>query len=157
MRVLFHFIITMGVYFGYLAPAVAVLPDEVLPDQRLEARARAISSQLRCLVCRNETIDDSNAALARDLRLLVRNRLLAGDSDGEVVDFIVARYGEYVLLKPRFRGATLVLWFFPLFILIAGVVYLVFIAGHKKTDAPLPLSCEEEKRVRHLLYDETGW
>ena len=91
-------------------PAIAVQPDEILPDPALEARARSISAGLRCLVCRNENIDDSNADLARDLRLLVRERLVAGDSDTEVVDYLVSRYGEYVLLNPTARGSNLLLW-----------------------------------------------
>ena len=91
-------------------PAIAVQPDEILPDPALEARARSISAGLRCLVCRNENIDDSNADLARDLRLLVRERLVAGDSDTQVVDYLVSRYGEYVLLNPTARGSKLLLW-----------------------------------------------
>ena len=99
------------------SPALAVQPDEVLPDPAMEARAREISKDLRCLVCRNESIDESNAELARDLRLLVRERLVAGDSNTEVVEFIVDRYGEYVLLRPTASGSNLLLW-------IAGPVML---------------------------------
>ncbi|MCZ4353626.1 cytochrome c-type biogenesis protein CcmH [Roseovarius aestuarii] len=102
-------------------PALAVQPDEVLEDPILEKRARDISSGLRCLVCRNENIDDSNANLARDLRLLVRERLVAGDSNDEVVDFIVARYGEYVLLRPRADGSALVLWLAGPLMLLLGI------------------------------------
>src|SRR3954471_2865683 len=94
-------------------PAWAVQPDEVLPDATLEARARALSKELRCMVCQNQSIDDSDAPLARDLRLLVRERLRGGDSDGQVIDFLVARYGEFVLLKPRFNWHTALLWLGP--------------------------------------------
>jgi cytochrome c-type biogenesis protein CcmH len=104
------------------APGLAVQPDEVLDDPALEARARELSAGLRCLVCRNESIDDSNAELARDLRLLVRERLLAGDNDGEVIDFVVARYGEYVLLRPTTTGSNMVLW-------VAGPAMLIVALG----------------------------
>ena len=104
------------------SPALAVQPDEVLPDPAMEARAREISKDLRCLVCRNESIDESNAELARDLRLLVRERLVAGDSNTEVVEFIVDRYGEYVLLRPTASGSNLLLW-------IAGPAMLVLGLG----------------------------
>jgi cytochrome c-type biogenesis protein CcmH len=101
-------------------PLRAVQVDEILPDPALEARARAISHELRCMVCQNQSIDDSEAPLARDLRLLVRERLKAGDSDGQVLDFMVARYGEFVLLKPRMSWHTAILWATPLAILVAG-------------------------------------
>src|SRR5690606_12873648 len=99
-------------------PAHAVQPDEVLDDPALEARARALSAHLRCLVCQNQSIDDSDAPLAKDLRLLVRERLVAGDSDTEVTNFLVARYGEFVLLKPPFAKHTLLLWLTPLLLLL---------------------------------------
>ena len=108
------------------APVHAVQVDEILPDQRLEARAREISRELRCMVCQNQSIDDSEAPLARDLRLLVRERLKAGDSDAQVVDFMVARYGEFVLLKPRMSWHTAILWGAPLAILIAGLFAIGF-------------------------------
>jgi cytochrome c-type biogenesis protein CcmH len=100
-------------------PAVAVTPQEILPDKGLEKRAREISAELRCLVCQNQSIDDSDAPLAHDLRILVRERLTAGDSDAQVLDFVVARYGDFVLLKPPFSMATLLLWMMPL-IALAG-------------------------------------
>jgi cytochrome c-type biogenesis protein CcmH len=103
------------------APLHAVQVDEILPDPVLEARARAISHDLRCMVCQNQSIDDSEASLARDLRLLVRERLKAGDSDTQVIDFMVARYGEFVLLKPRVNWHTAILWGAPLVILVAGL------------------------------------
>ncbi len=101
--------------------AIAVEPDEILSDPVLESRARALSAELRCLVCQNQSIDDSNAPLARDLRLLVRERLKAGDKDSQVMDYVVARYGEFVLLRPRFGGATLLLWLSPLLLLFVGI------------------------------------
>ncbi|RCL00197.1 MAG: cytochrome c-type biogenesis protein CcmH [Candidatus Tokpelaia sp. JSC189] len=139
MRIFLHFIVLWVVYLGFIAVVSAVLPNELLPDQKLEMRARVISAQLRCLVCRNETIDDSNAFLARDLRLLVRERLQAGDSDRQVLDFIVARYGEYILLKPRFSGAKIILWLAPVFILMLEVAYIVFVIIKRKNLIPLTL------------------
>jgi cytochrome c-type biogenesis protein CcmH len=97
-------ILMLALSVGFAGSAAAVEPDEVLADSALESRARALSAELRCMVCQNQSIDDSNAPLARDLRILVRERIAAGDSDGEVVDFRVARYGEFILLKPRFSG-----------------------------------------------------
>ena len=102
------------------SPALAVQPDEILPDPALEARARELSRELRCMVCQNQSIDDSDAPLARDLRLLVRERLKAGDSDAQVLDFLTARYGEFVLLKPRLRWDTALLWFAPALVLLVG-------------------------------------
>src|SRR5580693_10761494 len=107
------------------APLHAVQVDEILPDPVLETRARAISHDLRCMVCQNQSIDDSEAPLARDLRILVRERLTAGDSDPQVVDFLVARYGEFVLLKPRFEWQTAVLWSTPAAALLAGAIAIV--------------------------------
>lgn len=101
----------------------AVLPDEMLADPLLESRARAISTQLRCVVCQNETIDDSHSPIARDMRLLVRQRLQAGDSDQAVIDHLVARYGEFVLLQPRVEPATYVLWGLPFVLVVAGVFF----------------------------------
>ena len=115
-----------GPFAGGVAPAFAVNPDEVLKDAGLEARARDLSAGLRCLVCQNQSIDDSNADLAKDLRLLVRQRLVAGDTNDEVIDYLVSRYGEFVLLKPRFDVATLALWGTPFVVLIAGIGFAVF-------------------------------
>lgn len=136
------------------APGFAVQPDEMLDDPELEARAREISSGLRCLVCRNESIDDSNAELARDLRLLVRERLVAGDSNEEVVDYIVDRYGEYVLLKPQIDGANLILWLAgPLMLILGGGIGLYFI--RRRAAAPAgaeaELSEEEQARLREIM------
>src|SRR5580704_17442252 len=102
------------------SPARAVLPDEVMSDPAREARARALSQELRCMVCQNQSIDDSEAPLARDLRLLVRERIASGDSDAQVIDFLVARYGEFVLLRPRFERLTLLLWLLPPLALAGG-------------------------------------
>ncbi|WP_294608579.1 cytochrome c-type biogenesis protein [Roseovarius sp.] len=136
------------------APLWAVQPDEVLDDPALEARAREISSGLRCLVCRNESIDDSNAELARDLRLLVRERLVAGDSDEEAVDFIVDRYGEYVLLKPRTGGANILLWLAGPLMLGTGLI-LAGVYLRRRSRAPetsvAELSEAEENRLREIL------
>jgi len=118
-------------------PLHAVQVDEILPDQGLETRARAISHELRCMVCQNQSIDDSEAPLARDLRLLVRERLTAGDSDTQVVDFMVARYGEFVLLKPRMNWHTAILWATPLAILIAGL-FAVGFSVLRRSAGPLP-------------------
>lgn len=136
------------------APVFAVQPDEILADAALEARARDISAGLRCLVCRNESIDDSNAELARDLRLLVRERLVAGDSDEAVVAFIVERYGEYVLLNPKTGGANLLLWLAgPLMLVAGGVMAGLYLRG--RASAPEPevarLSKREEDRLREIL------
>lgn len=113
----------MATLLAVLLPlaAHAVQPDEVLPDAAQEKRARSISAGLRCLVCQNQSIDDSDAPLARDLRLIVRERIKAGDNDGAVVEYIVARYGDYVLLKPPFNTSTLILWASPLFLLLGGI------------------------------------
>ncbi len=136
------------------APVFAVTPEEILDDPALEARAREISKELRCLVCRNENIDESNAELAADLRVLVRERLVEGDSDGEVIDYVVGRYGEYVLLKPTTTGANLLLWIAgPVMLLIAGGVGFVYIRGRRTAPdaASEGLSTEEEARLKDLL------
>jgi cytochrome c-type biogenesis protein CcmH len=134
-------------------PARAVQPDEVLADPALEARARAISEGLRCLVCQNQSIDDSDAPLAKDLRLLVRERLKAGDSDQQIKDFVVARYGEFVLLEPRLSAHTFVLWFAtPL--VFAAALLLVFLAYRRRMAAPqglTPLSASEKRKLKRLL------
>ncbi|MCC0041148.1 MAG: cytochrome c-type biogenesis protein CcmH [Rhodobiaceae bacterium] len=135
---------------------LAVQPGEMLADPALEARAREISAKLRCLVCQNQTIDDSDAALARDLRILVRERLMAGDSDAEVIDFIVARYGEYVLLQPRLSRHTLVLWTAPAaFVLLGGMLALVLFRRNRTArSAPAPLDEAEKARLAALLKDD---
>jgi len=135
-------------------PALAVQPDEVLRDPRLEARARALSQHLRCMVCQNQSIDDSDAPLARDLRLLVRERLSAGDSDGQVIDFLVSRYGEFVLLKPRFEWHTAALWLLPPVILLAGAI-AVFLSTRRRPVAPDPALTEAERvKLSEILRGE---
>lgn len=136
------------------APAWAVQPEEILDDPLLEERARDISTDLRCLVCRNENIDDSNSELAKDLRLLVRERLVAGDSNEETVDFIVDRFGEYVLLRPRAGGTNLVLYLAgPLMLLLALGVALSYLRGRSKAPsrAEAGLSAEEQARLDEIL------
>jgi cytochrome c-type biogenesis protein CcmH len=135
-------------------PAVwAVQPDEILSDRALETRARELSRELRCMVCQNQSIDDSDAPLARDLRVLVRERLQAGDNDRQVLDFLVARYGEFVLLKPRFTWRTALLWTAPILILLAGLI-AIGAALRRRRAAPaavLPLAREEERRIKEIL------
>src|SRR5512133_3843687 len=120
--------------------AMAVEPDEVLSDATLEGRARALSKELRCMVCQNQSIDDSEAPLARDLRILVRERLQAGDSDGQVIDFLVARYGEFVLLRPRFSWHTAVLWLGPAALLLVGGCALLVLARRYRTRTYLKIA-----------------
>lgn len=134
-------------------PVLAVQPDEILDDQILEQRARELSKGLRCMVCQNESIDDSDAALARDLRILVRERLVAGDSDDEVLDFVVERYGEFALLKPTFGGGNLILWIAgPL-----GLIFALFIGvnmvrrSNASSGAKDTLSSDEEARLNEIL------
>jgi cytochrome c-type biogenesis protein CcmH len=131
--------------------ALAVEADEMLKDPALEARARALSQTLRCMVCQNESIDESQAPLARDIRILVRERIAAGDSDVAVRDFLVARYGEFILLEPRFRPATALLWALPILVLIACAA-LIFVRARRRRDvAPAPLSVAEKRRLEALL------
>ena len=135
-------------------PLFAVQPDEMLDDPALEARARDISEGLRCVVCRNESIDDSNAELAGDLRVLVRERLLAGDTDEEVVAYIVDRYGEYVLLKPQAGGSNLVLWLAgPAMLLLGAAIGVVFVRRRSQAapQAEAVLTDEEQARLREIM------
>jgi len=137
-------------------PAVAVEPSEVLPDPALEARARELGRALRCVVCQNQSIDDSSAEVAADMRRAVRERLVAGDSNAAVFDFMVARYGDYVLLRPPFKPGTLLLWLgAPLVLLVAGGALLF--AARRRTAAPVaapePLSDEERQRLDRILRD----
>jgi cytochrome c-type biogenesis protein CcmH len=138
-----------------IAPAFAVEPDEVLPDPALEARARTLSKELRCMVCQNQSIDDSAAPLARDLRLLVRERLKAGDSDTQVLDFLVRRYGDFVLLKPPFNWQTALLWLLsPLLLLLATLSLWPAIRRARRgpmVTSPAPLTDAEQGRLRSLL------
>jgi cytochrome c-type biogenesis protein CcmH len=141
----------LALLLGCLTPSLAVRPDEVLGDPVLEARARTLSAELRCLVCQNQSIDDSAAPLARDLRLLVRERLKAGDSDAAVKAYLVARYGDFVLLKPPFDAQTLLLWLMPAGILGAGLIgILASRRGARKRQEPLPLDAVEQSRLDAL-------
>jgi cytochrome c-type biogenesis protein CcmH len=134
------------------APAFAVNPDEVLADPALEARARTLSGELRCMVCQNQSIDDSNAELAKDLRLLVRERITDGDSDEQVLNYIVSRYGEFVLLKPRFSTKTALLWGAPLLLVVVGGISLAVLA-RRRAGKPTgsSLTAEEQARLSELL------
>jgi cytochrome c-type biogenesis protein CcmH len=143
-------LIALPVLLSCLSPALAVQPDEQLSDPALETRARDISAGLRCLVCQNQSIDDSNAPLARDLRILVRERLEAGDSNQQVLDYLVARYGDFILLKPRFAPYTLILWLTPAVVLVVGgIVALRRFRRPKGT--PETLSAEEETKLARIL------
>ncbi len=138
----------------------AVQPDEIMANPEQEARARALSRELRCMVCQNQSIDDSDAPLARDLRLLVRERIAAGYTDAQVMDFLVSRYGEFVLLKPRLEGHTLVLWLIPPLALIGGGLTLWFYnrrrtrVGEGEGGATFHLTPDEEARLEKLIADE---
>ncbi|TAV72985.1 cytochrome c-type biogenesis protein [Rhizobium leguminosarum] len=134
------------------APAFAVNPDEVLADPALEARARTLSAELRCMVCQNQSIDDSNADLAKDLRLLVRERITDGDSDEAVLNYIVSRYGEFVLLKPRVSMKTVLLWGAPVLLVLAGGLSLLIFA-RKRAGKPTgsKLTADEQVRLSELL------
>ena len=142
------------------APAAfAVQPDEIMADPAKEARARELSRELRCMVCQNQSIDDSEAPLARDLRILVRERIAAGDSDRQVIDFLVARYGEFVLLKPRFNPHTLLLWLVPPLVLAGGAVALWRFGRRRPAASAVAasgahLTPEEESRLAALMSEE---
>jgi cytochrome c-type biogenesis protein CcmH len=132
-------------------PALAVLPGEILADPALEARARAISEKLRCLVCQNQSIDDSDADLAHDLRVLVRERIMAGDTDRQVIDYIVARYGEFVLLKPRFNVRNALLWSTPVVLILAGGAFILVASRRRRAAATAALSSEERSELEAIL------
>lgn len=140
--------------------AYAVQPDEIMSDPVKEARARDLSRELRCMVCQNQSIDDSEAPLARDLRILVRERIAAGDSDAQVIDFLVARYGEFVLLKPRLNPHTWLLWFLPPLVLAGGGTALWINVRQRRSSAlgmdpsPFKLTAEEEARLERLIAAE---
>lgn len=145
----------LALIFMLLAtPLAAVEPDEVLSDPVLEQRALNLSKGLRCPICQSESIDESNAPISKDLRLLVRERLVAGDSDAQALDFIVARYGEFVLLKPTFGGANWVLWAAgPLMLLLSGIAGIAYVRGRARAQAPQDagLSEEEHAALRDIL------
>jgi cytochrome c-type biogenesis protein CcmH len=150
-------ILALAAAIAFGSPAYAVQPDEILADPIKEARARELSKELRCMVCQNQSIDDSDAPLARDLRLLVRERVSAGDTDSQVIDFLVARYGEFVLLKPRFNPHTVLLWLLPPLALMGGGIALWVYsnrrrrAGVSDQESVLKLTPEEVARLEELL------
>ena len=157
MKKILAFAFAIAVLTGS-STAYAVQPDEIMADPMKEARARALSQELRCMVCQNQSIDDSEAPLARDLRLLVRERIAAGDSDAQVIDFLVARYGEFVLLKPRLERQTLLLWLLPPLALAGGGIAL-WLHGRRRTksalgEATVTLTPDEEARLAALIADE---
>jgi cytochrome c-type biogenesis protein CcmH len=135
-------------------PALAVQPDEMLSDPALEARARALSAELRCMVCQNESIDDSNAPLARDLRILVRERLQAGDSDKAVKDFLVERYGDFILLKPPLEWRTVALWSAPFVLLVLGGAGIYLSLQRRRATSAIALSSAEQAKVDEILKRE---
>jgi len=154
-RIVAALVVVIGV--AGLSPAYAVQPDEIMSDPAKETRARDLSRELRCMVCQNQSIDDSEAPLARDLRLLVRERIAAGDSDAQVIDFLVARYGEFVLLKPRLKPHTLLLWLLPPLALAGGGVALWMHSRRRSRSAAtedqssVKLTSEEEARLQRLM------
>lgn len=153
---LLSLVLSLTVGLSLTVSAGAVQPDEVLDDPALEARARALSAGLRCLVCQNQSIDDSDAPLAKDLRVLVRERLKAGDSDEEIIDFVVSRYGEFVLLKPRFSPHTWLLWLATPLVLLAALGVIIFSYRRRKsaTDRLKPLTANEKRRLKRLVGED---
>lgn len=150
-----RFALALLVLIGAASPAGAVNPDEMLQDPALEARARALSEQLRCMVCQNELIDASDASLARDLRLLLRERIAAGDTDQQVLDFLVARYGEFILLKPRFNAHTALLWLAPgIVLIVGGVVAFGVLRRRRPGNEASRLTGEEEAALKHIMADD---
>lgn len=156
LKFLARCVVVATLTLSVVGPAMAVHPDEILADPVLEQRARTLSLELRCLVCQNQSIDDSDAPLARDLRLLVRERLEAGDSDKDVLNYMVARYGEFVLLRPRFSARNALLWATPVLVLTLGGLAMVMLARRRGNAAAPPLSKAEEEQLNKLLKDETG-
>jgi cytochrome c-type biogenesis protein CcmH/NrfF len=138
-------------FFVTACPAFAVTPDEVLPNAALEARARSISAELRCMICQNQSIDDSDAELARDLRVLVRQRLLAGDSDAQVLDYVVSRYGEFVLLRPRVNWRNALLWGTPVLLLLVGGSYILVASRRRRTLETPALTDTERQALDEML------
>jgi cytochrome c-type biogenesis protein CcmH len=148
-----RWVLILLVMLALLAPAaraLAVQPDEMLPDPALETRARALSKELRCMVCQNQSIDDSDAPLARDLRILVREHLRAGETDQQVLDFLIARYGEFVLLRPRFSPHTVLLWLTPLGVLVIGALGIAMSARRQRSPEG-NLTASEEAQLAEIL------
>jgi cytochrome c-type biogenesis protein CcmH len=148
--------------YAVVPPALAVQPDEVLADATLEARARTLSRELRCMVCQNQSIDDSDAPLARDLRLLVRERIKAGDNDQQILDFLVSRYGQFVLLRPKFEWETAILWLTPLAVFLIGIVVSLAAwrvrrnGADSAPESAAPLSPTEQKRLSEIMTAANG-
>ncbi|WP_095203173.1 cytochrome c-type biogenesis protein [Mesorhizobium carmichaelinearum] len=145
-------LLVLMLVLGFAGTALAVKPDEMLADPALEARARALSEGLRCMVCQNQSIDESDADLARDLRILVRQRLVAGDTDQQVMDYVVSRYGEFVLLKPRFDLRNALLWGTPAILLFAGGIFIV-LSARSRRPVSTALSAEEQAALDKMLGD----
>lgn len=146
----------LAILLAFATPVLAADPSEMLKDPVQEKRAQALGKDLRCLVCQNESIEDSNADLAKDLRIIVRERIAAGESDSQVRQYVVDRYGDYVLLKPPFKASTLVLWLGPFALLLAGIAAIFAFYRRRQTSAPAqaaPLSAEEKRRLDKLLKD----
>ena len=150
MKALFTALFLMLISIG---SGFAAMPDEILKDSGLEARARVISKELRCMVCQNQSIDDSDAQLAKDLRIIVRERLVAGDSNAAILDFVEARYGEFVLLKPRFNAHTIALWASPFALVLAGMLLIWRRKVASADGAASTLTTDEEARLKRLLSD----
>jgi cytochrome c-type biogenesis protein CcmH len=146
-----RFLATMVVLGALLAPAYALSPDELLKDPALESRARAISAELRCLVCQNQSIDDSDAPLAKDLRTLVREQLTQGKSDAEIMEFVVARYGEFVLLKPRLTAGTILLWATPFAVLLIAGAMLLLRRRRVESAPETPLTEAERQALQRAI------
>ena len=156
MRKIQTLFVLIVILLGMLTQAFAVNPDEVLSNSVLEERARSLSAQIRCLVCQNQSIDDSDATLARDLRVLVREKLVEGMDDQQILDHLVDRYGEFVLLKPKFGAHTLLLWGIPIIGLILGLIAMMglFKRADKQQEKPSPLSKSEQKALSKILEDK---
>ena len=149
------FMLTLAIIVSLPLNAPAVEPSEILQNPQLEARARNLSQNIRCLVCQNQSIDDSNASLAKDLRKIVREQLVSGASDNEIYDFLIARYGDFVLLRPPVKATTYILWYGPLFIFFAGLLLSVlFLIRRKRIMPEEPLSLEEKEELSILISRE---
>jgi cytochrome c-type biogenesis protein CcmH len=156
-RIAHRLVLMLGVLLALASPARAVRPDEMLANPVLEARAQEVGKQLRCLVCRNQSVEDSDAGLAHDLRMLIRKRITAGDSDAQVIAYIHSRYGDYVLLRPPFQTDTLLLWGGPLLILgLGGLGMWRFYRRRRFASPPPPLDAEEQRRLAQLLDQGAG-
>ena len=144
-------LVTIVLLLLWAAPAWALEPQELLKDPALESRARALSAELRCLVCQNQSIDDSDAPLAKDLRTLIREQLMKGESDAQIMDYVVARYGDYVLLKPRFNSRTLVLWGTPFAVLLIAGIAMFLRRRTVAAEPELPLTEDERRTLQKAL------